>query len=40
MAVVVMAASYSDEVARDLRKRVGKAVAVAVLRDHGLEILN
>jgi hypothetical protein len=37
--VIVMAASYSDEVAGIIRQRHGKAMAIAILRDHGLEIL-
>ena len=36
-AVIVMAASYSDEVAGILRRRFGPELAVAVLRDDGLE---
>jgi 2-polyprenyl-3-methyl-5-hydroxy-6-metoxy-1,4-benzoquinol methylase len=36
-AVIVMAASYSDEVAGLLRRRFDPALAVAVLRDDGLE---
>jgi len=36
-AVIVMAASYSDEVASILRKKYGRRLAVAILRDHGLE---
>ncbi len=36
-AVMVMAAGYSDEVADRLRKRTGPAVAVAILRETGLE---
>lgn len=37
-AVIVMAASYSDEVARTLRGRFGGKIRVAILRDFGLEI--
>jgi len=36
-AIIVMAASYSDEVARIIRKRHGDRFRVAVLRDYGLE---
>ena len=36
-AVIVMAASYSDEVARILRKSHGEDIQIAVLRDNGLE---
>ncbi len=36
-AVIVMAASYSDEVGRILRQRFGGSLAVAILRDFGLE---
>lgn len=38
-AVLVMAASYSDEVARILRRDYAPNLAVAILRDHGLEIV-
>ncbi len=36
-AVVVMAASYSDEVAALIRTRFGHHIKVAILRDYGLE---
>jgi 2-polyprenyl-3-methyl-5-hydroxy-6-metoxy-1,4-benzoquinol methylase len=36
-AVIVMAASYSDEVAGILRQRFGGSIAVAIMRDFGLE---
>jgi SAM-dependent methyltransferase len=36
-AVIVMAASYSDEVAGILRQRFGGNLAVAIMRDFGLE---
>jgi cyclopropane fatty-acyl-phospholipid synthase-like methyltransferase len=36
-AVIVMAASYSDEVAGFLRKKFGKKIDVSILRDFGLE---
>lgn len=36
-AVIVMAASYSDEVARTIRSRFGAKVRIAILRDSGLE---
>ena len=38
-AIIIMAASYSDEVARIIRKRYGKKIKTAVLRDFGLEIV-
>ena len=38
-AVIVMAGSYSDEVAALIRREHGGAIAVAILRDHGLEIV-
>jgi len=38
-AVIVMAAAYSDEVAGIIRRQHGLALTVAVLRDHGLELL-
>lgn len=38
-AVIVMAASYSDEVARIIRRDYASDIAVAILRDHGLEIV-
>jgi hypothetical protein len=37
-AVIVMAASYSDEVAGLLRRDFPPGLKVAILRDHGLEI--
>jgi len=37
-AVIVMAASYSDEVAGLLRRDFPTGLKVAILRDHGLEI--
>ncbi len=36
-AVIVMAASYSDEVAGIIRRRFGKDIKVSILRDLGLE---
>lgn len=36
-ALIVMAASYSDEVARIARQRLGPHIPVAILRDYGLE---
>ncbi len=36
-AVIVMAASYSDEVARIIQEKYGKKINVAILRDFGLE---
>lgn len=38
-AVIVMAASYSDEVAEIIRRRFGQSLQVAILRDFGLEIV-
>ncbi len=38
-AIIVMAASYSDEVVRIIRKRWGDSFHLAILREHGLEIL-
>ena len=37
-AILVMAASYSDEVAAIIRARYGPAMSVAILRDYGLEV--
>jgi len=36
-AIIVMAASYSDEVARIIRLEWGASMHVAILRDFGLE---
>ncbi len=36
-AIIVMAASYSDEVARIIRSRYDKKLSVSILRDDGLE---
>lgn len=38
-AVIVMAAGYSDEVARILRQKFDKNINIAILRDYGLEVL-
>ncbi len=38
-AVIVMAASYSDEVAGNIKKNIGNNIAIAILRDYGLEII-
>lgn len=38
-AVIIMAAAYSDEVARTVRRRFGAGLRVAILRDTGLEAL-
>ena len=38
--VIVMAASYSDEVARKLKESYGDKVKIAILREKSLEILN
>ncbi len=37
-AVIVMAASYSDEIVKIIQKKYG-SINIAVLRDHGLEII-
>jgi 2-polyprenyl-3-methyl-5-hydroxy-6-metoxy-1,4-benzoquinol methylase len=37
-AVIVMAASYSDEVARILRQKFDRNISIAILRDFGLEV--
>ena len=39
-AVIVMAASYSDEVAAKLKESHGKKVKIAILRERSLEIIN
>ena len=36
-AIIIMAASYSDEVAAKLQQLVNKDVGVSILRDHGIE---
>ena len=36
-AVIVMAASYSDEVAKKIRQNFDKNIDVSILRDYGLE---
>lgn len=38
-AVVIMAASYSDEVAKIIRQKHDKNINIAILRDFGLEII-
>jgi 2-polyprenyl-3-methyl-5-hydroxy-6-metoxy-1,4-benzoquinol methylase len=38
-AIIVMAASYSDEVARIIQKKFGKNMNIAILRDFGLEVI-
>ncbi len=38
-AVIVMAASYSDEVARIIREKFDKNINIAILRDFGLEVI-
>jgi SAM-dependent methyltransferase len=38
-AVIVMAASYSDEVARTIRQKYDRKINIAILRDYGLEII-
>jgi SAM-dependent methyltransferase len=37
VAIIIMAASYSDEVARVIRSQYSRDIHVAILRDHGLE---
>ena len=39
-AIIIMAASYSDEVAGIVKQRHGNRMSVAILREYGLEILN
>ena len=39
-AVIVMAASYSDEVAGILRRQYSREIKIAILRDFGLEIID
>jgi len=39
-AIIIMAASYSDEVARIIKKKHGKNIKTAILRDYGLEIID
>lgn len=39
-AVIVMAASYSDEVAGIIRMKHGRNISIAILRDFGLEMFN
>ena len=38
-AVIVMAASYSDEVARIIQQKYGRNINVAILRNFGLEVI-
>lgn len=38
-AIVVMSASYSDEVAALIHKKFGNRIKIAILRDYGLEII-
>ncbi|MBU1097699.1 MAG: class I SAM-dependent methyltransferase [Bacteroidetes bacterium] len=38
-AVIIMAASYSDEVARIIRQQFNNNIQISILRDYGLEIL-
>jgi hypothetical protein len=38
-AIIVMAASYSDEVTRIIQKKINKNINIAILRNHGLEII-
>lgn len=39
-AIIVMAASYSDEVARIIQEEFDKEIKIAILRDYGLEIIS
>lgn len=38
-AVIVMAAGYSDEVAKIIRQKYGRKIKIAILRDYGLEVI-
>ena len=38
-AIIVMAASYSDEVARIIRKKFAKKINISILRNYGLETI-
>jgi hypothetical protein len=38
-AVIVMAASYSDEVARIIRQKFDRNINISILRDFGLEVV-
>ena len=38
-AIIVMAASYSDEVAKKIKKNFNKNIKISILREHSLEIL-
>ena len=38
-AIIVMAASYSDEVARIIRQKFDRNINISILRDFGLEIV-
>ena len=39
-AIIVMAASYSDEVARKIKQNFNEDISIAILRDFGLEEIN
>ena len=39
-AIIIMAASYSDEVASKLKSKMKKSVEITILRDYGLEKIN
>jgi hypothetical protein len=39
-AIIVMAASYSDEVAKTIHARFGNKFTVSILRDFGLELVS
>jgi hypothetical protein len=39
-AIIVIAAAYSDEVAKIIRRKYSNKIKVAILREHGLEIVN
>ncbi len=39
-AIIVMAASYSDEVVKIIKQKYGKKINIAILQDFGLEMMN
>jgi hypothetical protein len=38
-AIIVMAAGYSDEVAKIIRQKFSKNISISILRDFGLEVI-
>ena len=38
-AIIVMAASYSDEVVKKIKLKFDKNIKISILRDHSLEII-